>query len=406
MRGSAHPFVVWNFFHRRWSTGTIVVVSLGVGALAYYWGRRHAPAEKISDATPLIARETNSFEIRVASTATPAPTLASGLDSPLILLEERWSLCSRELRTPAIDEQKIACLREMAEQDPRRAMELALAESDFRLREKLRDAVLHGWAAKFPDEAAAWALELALGEQRTALEAVFSGAASRPDEAIRLSRALADRDAARAGEFGQLVIGALTADGAYEAALRFAGTDETPNRAAWFNATFFQWASHQPEAALKALGEISDPAARTAAFQGMVSGWAATNPVSLADYAIRLSPGEDRGQAFSQMFPEWVNRDPFEASEWMLRHFTPSTDMDAGMAAAATLPKLIAERPEVAVGWAENIADPALRTETLRKIAREWSQRDADAVRRFATATRNLAAEERKAFLDGLASVK
>src|SRR6185436_3739949 len=122
--------------------------------------------------------------------------------------------------------------------------------------------------------AAAWVLALPSGEQHAALGAVFAGAAGRPSELMRLGRQLGERFPEAAGEYGQLVINALTETGAYESAAHFAATDATPNREAWLNAAFFHWASHQPEAALKELGNMADSVARNAAFQGVVAGWA------------------------------------------------------------------------------------------------------------------------------------
>jgi hypothetical protein len=385
-------------FQRRWSTMSLIGASLVVGGLGYYFGGQQRVLEKKTTVTPVpeVARELVTREIVTTPISTesilPAPQLEK--------LEERWRVYLGEPRTPAVDGELADCLGKMAALDPKRAMTLALEQSDFKLREKLRDAVLRGWARVSPDDAAAWALGLALEDQRAALVAVLGGAAVRPEEAVRIGRMLSDGHPELAGEYGQLLIDALTETGAYREAVRFAYGDKTENQPAWLNATFFHWASHQPEAALQALGKISNPSARNIAFQGMIAGWAANNPVALAEYAMRLSPGTDRAQVLNQTLPEWVSRDPLGASEWMIRRFTPSPEMDVGVAAVATLPHLIADRPEIAVGWAENIAEPQLRIETFRQIAREWALRDAEGVRRFA-ATPNLSDEARNAFVEG-----
>jgi hypothetical protein len=403
MLRSFGPYFAAIFFQPRWPALAGLVAMLGVGALAYRAGVAHERGEK-TRATLSAAPTSNavvSFPVSREALSPQNPPRELALKKS----EDRWRRCIEQPRTPAVDDEKADCLSQLATLDPGRAMALALGESDFKLREKLRDAVLRGWATKFPNEPAAWALQLAPADQSTALAAVFSGAASRPQEAEKLARSLGGNFPDRAGEFGQIAITALTAAGAYESAVNFAAADPSPNRAAWLNAAFFHWAAHQPEAALRGLSAIAAADARGAAFQGLVTGWADANPAAFADYVMRLAPGEDRTQAFARTLPEWVSREPMEASEWMIRHFTPSTDMDSGVAAVALLPNLIASKPEVAVGWAENISEPSLRAETLRKIAREWAQRDADAVKHFLAITPNLGDDERNAFQDGLAGI-
>jgi len=70
----------------------------------------------------------------------------------------------------------------------------------------------------------------------------------------------------------------------------------------------------------------------------MILGWATANPAAVAAYAERLPPSEDRAQAMSQALPQWVSRDPIAASEWMINHYDPSPDSDAGVAAVVMMP--------------------------------------------------------------------
>src|SRR6185503_11550046 len=149
----------------RWSTAGLLVSTMLVGAIAYHLGGQRAPTKTNSLPPPVAAtvRETvpNRTVAREIVSAEPALT-----NSPLQKIEERWQRSVGQPRTPAVDDEKAQCLAQLAEIDPHRALQLALEETDFKLREKLRAAVLRGWAARMPDEAAAWVLNLPQADQR------------------------------------------------------------------------------------------------------------------------------------------------------------------------------------------------------------------------------------------------
>jgi hypothetical protein len=386
---------------RRWSTLSLTRISAGLGLLAFVGGHEAAsrPTALPSRVAPR-APSTGATAAALPAAALPpehrssAPVAAS--------FEERWERWSAGRRTPAREREMAAALEELATHDPERALALALGEGNFRLRQNLRIAVLRGWAAVFPAEAAAWALALPDGDRQLALAAVFAGAARQPEEAAKLGARLCAQEPALAGDYGQFLITGLTEAGAYETAAQFALADGSEHHGAWLHAAFFQWATHQPDQALAAFGEISDPAVRLPAFQGMILGWAMADPAAVADYAVQLAPGEDRSQAMSQALPQWVSRDPVAASAWMLNHFDPGPDLDAGVAAVATRPNLINWSPEIAIGWAESIAEPVLRANTLHLIAQEWAQQDTAAIRHFIASTPDLLTLDRLALLDGL----
>jgi hypothetical protein len=385
---------------RRWSTLTLVTVSMGLSTLAYFGGRevasrRSAYSTRID---PRVESNRPAAATLPADAAAPEPRSA---DPATASFDARWKQWSVGRRTPATEREMVASLEELAARDPDRAMALALSEGNVRLRQDLRHAALRGWASVSPDPAAAWALALPEVDRQTALEAVFVGAARRPEDALQLGQRLRKQNPELAGDCGQFLLNGLTEAGAYETAARFAMTDNSENHGAWLNAAFFQWATHQPEQALTAFGKISDPETRIPAFQGMILGWAMANPAAMAAYAANLAPGENRSQAFSQALPLWANRDPIAASEWMINHFDSGPDLDAGVAAVATMPNLVNLQPEIAVGWAESLAEPGLRANTLRLVAQQWAQRDAEAVRRFLAATPNLLAADRAALMEG-----
>lgn len=386
-------------FVRRWSTFSLVLASLGLGVIAYWWGR-HAGSRAIREAPP--AKMAESPSARDEKIVTPHP------DIPDLSSDRgfgaQWADWQNQPRTPATERNAEQALQDLAHHDPVRAMALALNESNPMLRERLRNAVLKGWAAVAPDKAADWTLVLPAADRRSALVAVFSGAVERPSEAARLGKKLCAQIPEEAGDYGQLLISALTESGAYETAAHFAQESTSEHGPAWLNAAYYQWAMHQPESALKAFGGISDRAARSHAFLGLTAGWAEANPAAVANYAVNLPAGADRAAALGQMLSQWATRDPLTASEWMLKNLNPSPDLDEGVAAVASLPSLVSQRPEIAIGWAESIADPALRASTLTTVARLWAERDPDGARRYLQSTGSLSAEEKEALTRGLAT--
>jgi hypothetical protein len=389
------------FLNRRWSTLFLLGISAILSTLAYVGGRETAFRRAVAS-----AGVGPNAQLKPGKNATAArePTTASQRFSASVKgdFAERWERCLTTRLTPASEREMAACLEELAAHEPERALALALRENNFRLRQNLRSAVLRGWASTASEDAAAWSLALPEGDRLLAIEAVFGGAAQQPEEAAKLGARLCAQDPASAGDYGQFLITGLTEAGAYETAAQFAASDKSTHHSAWLNTAFFHWSTHQPDQALAAFGKISDPELRGPAFQGMIMGWAMANPAAVAAYAVHLEPGENRSQALSQALPQWASRDPIAASEWMINHFDPSPDLDAGVAAVATMPNLVNTRPEVAVGWAESIAEPVMRANTLRMIGQQWAQRDAEAIRRFIASTPDLLATDRTALLDGL----
>ena len=315
---------------------------------------------------------------------------------------DQWQQLASARRTPDGEREMIAYLEDLATREPQRAMALALAEGNYRLNQNLRGAVLRGWASVSPDEAAAWALARPDGERQLSVEFVFAGAARLPELALKLATRLCANEPALAGDYGQYLIHGLTELGTYDAAARFAAENKNGGQDACLNLAYSEWAAHEPEQALAAFEKISNPQLRSFAFQGLIQGWVMANPATAAAYAERLAPGDERAQVINQALPQWACRDPLAASEWMLKHIEPGPELDAGAATVAAMPNLVNQRPEMAVNWAENIAEPALRANTLRVIGQQWAHRDPAAPRRFIENNPGLAPADRKALQEGM----
>lgn len=375
----------------RWSTVHVMIVGVVVGTAVWFATNRNATKQIAT------VRRLDSIAIRTRSLQAAADPHAADTEAgPTILSRD-----PRDRRTPSREREIGTALEDLARRDPQRAMKLALAEANFRLRADLRDAVLRGWAAVAPDEAAAFAFTLAAGDRQRAFEAVFTGAAHDPDADVRLGVKLCTEHPDVAADLGQFMITALTEAGAYDAALTFAVQDSTPNHNAWLNSAMYEWAAHEPGRAEAALERVTDPQSREAAFQGLISGWAAANPASLADYAMHLPMGDERARALAQALPQWANYDAASAAEWLNRA-DPAPDLDLGFATVATLPNVVSQWPESAVAWAQCITEPALRTNTLRMLGHQWAQTDPTALRRFIASMSEATTGDRSALLEGL----
>ena len=363
----------------RWSTFTLAVACLISGLVGY----RSTEIRIRRAATHAVANVG-----AVATSPVPAPSggdAESSVASP-VGPEDRWLELSAQAGTPARDRELAALLEAFARTDPQRALELAQAEGNWRLRAILRAAALRGWASVAPDAAGDWALTVRAEERREAVAAVLAGAANNPDEAVRVALRLCTADPEPAGDYGHAAVDSLADAGAFEAAVKFGaeiGADKFPFL---LKSAFFQWAQHQPDRALAALAKITDPSLHDQAFGQVAFGWAKADARALATYALTLPPGEKRTRAFAEALPHWVEKDPVAAAEW-IQQFDMGKDFDAGVASVANLQSLITGQPTVAMRLAGDITDPAARAHTMRTVFRRWATNDPAAARRFIEST-------------------
>lgn len=376
----------------------VLFVAVGLlGAVGGYLVGRHAAGTARAPSPAIAAAEPTSLP-----TQSVAPVeSASRPDPAAIDPEALWRrLSARHEPTPADEKAMAVALGALARRDPQRALSLALAEANLVRRALWRDTVLRAWAANDPESATQWALARREVDRVAAVTAVLHGAVARsPDEAAALGARLCTQDPAHAADYGGALIGALAEAGNFPVAVGFvAASTDTPLRIEQMNTAFQLWAQHQPGAAAAAVDAVADPRLRLEAFRGMAVGWATADPVSLANYAVNLPTGELRAQALSNALPRWVDQNPTAAAEWIGQH-DGNADFDMGVVAVAQQPGLIADRPETAMGLAESITDPALRTNTLHNLALTWAQHDVAAARRFIESSTDFSDMERKVLL-------
>jgi hypothetical protein len=354
-----------------------------------------------------VGRQSGRSDLKSAGSRPPPVSLAAKISaatepSSALLASPPASLTPDELKkfvaavsSPAAEADAIASLRTLAATDPMRALELAKSAPTPRQRDEFVRRALQGWASNDPLSAAQWALaHVRLGERRLTIEALFEGAAAKPDAAMEAARFLCASDPLLQSDHGNALVTALAQAGHFDLATEFAATGPANFRAYWLSTAFSRWAQYQPDAAVTAASQLPDDTARTEALQGVITGWAMSDPAALVTRADKLPAGETRAIALREGLQQWVSLDPVAASSWMDR-LDPSPDLDAGAAAVATTPVIVEKKPDVAASWAESIVDPELRANTLLDLIRLWAERDPAAARSYASNSPALRPETR-----------
>jgi hypothetical protein len=378
----------------RWPLLLTIATGLAAGVAGYLFGNTRSAtlsgAESQAPAELAEAADTNSIAALERKNRSGRSASASDWNN-------RWRAALARRNSPSRDREMAALIKELARTDHTHALELAAAEKNWRVRDLLRDAALHGWASVAPDEAGDYAVSLPPQDRRAAVAAVFRGTADTPDETTRQALRLCQADPGPAGDYGHAAIEALAEAGAFAEAVKFGqqiGAEKFPFL---MKSAFFQWARSQPREALAGCDQLEDSALRSAARNEVISGWAWAEPKALAEYGLKVESADDRKGALNAALPLWMEREPEVAINWINSH-NSGPEFDAGVAAAANLQSFIVNQPNTAMDLATRVSDPTLRKQTMRTVFRQWALADLPAARSYA-ANRKEAAE--RATLEG-----
>ncbi|HVM61963.1 MAG TPA: hypothetical protein VMV72_13965 [Verrucomicrobiae bacterium] len=386
-------------FPARCPTICLILVAAISGAVGFYSGRNSFSPAGHGEIAPI---PPDSAPVESKTQQAPAPSkiivprdAPPATDKP----DEQWNKLTSQPRTRMRDNQILAAIEDFAARDPKRAVALALAQTDLRQRLDMLRAALRGWARSDPDAAGDWAFShQPIIDKCDAATAVLTGAINNPDAAIRLFSRLSQIDPTKTRELGDSLIAAWSNNGDFSRAVAFAAQGDSPYRTEWLAAAFGEWSEYQPQTAVAEAMKLPNPDSRQSAVQSALARWAQHDPQGLAEYSLSLPEGQDKSAALTESLPSWAVNDPAAAAEWMNQQ-PSSPELDQGI---ATVARSFDGKPEVAVSWAESIANSQLRSRTLATIVRRWNDSDPAAARQYILTSTNLVAEDRSELLTGL----
>jgi hypothetical protein len=264
---------------------------------------------------------------------------------------------------------------------------------------------LRAWGEADPCSVVNWVLAQDADGRDAEMRAALTGAASQPATAIQIARQLLANDPDSGGAYAAMLADALGADGKFQEAVGFINGTASNDLENSVNAIFYRWAQSQPQAAMSAVNDHTDPQLRAAAFRQATTTWNANDPAGLAAYAATLPAGEDRDYALKAAVQNWSLQDPAGLADW-LNGLPPGAEFDAGVAAMIARTDAANRPPELAMQWVENIGDPSLRQSSLAQVMSEWNQSDPAAARQYVANAPWLDERQRELILNTIGMAK
>jgi hypothetical protein len=381
-------------FSQRWYRFVLAGFISAIVVSAFYAGRYSMRDYSISleqiSRTPEKNNPSQISSIAVGAMDSEAPPKPQNL-------EQRWSELSAQPATPSGENELAALIEKMAEQEPQRAISLAVAQTNLRLRAALLRSALKGWGSTDPEAAVVWTQSETAMDQGQAINALLQGAVRDPDKAINVTDTLIQNDSTRAGEFGGDLVSALTESGQFERAADFAASGPANRREDWILPAYSRWAEFQPQAAAASAMQIADPGLRATALNAVTIGWSPTDPKGVVDFARNNLPPEQQNAALSGALGLWADNDPAAAAAWINQN-NPGEASDTG-AARIAISSLLSQRPEVAFAWAEKIISAPLREETLTAVVDQLESTDPVSAENYIEHSATLTPEDRAPLL-------
>jgi hypothetical protein len=337
-------------------------------------------------------------------------------------------------------------LEQMAENDPLRAVDLALQPRAAGRSPWDLGSVLHVWLEQDSPAALAWLKSQPeeLRNRQTVRRAIVNAARSAPEAARELISLLPPgqaREQAYEGAFWQMADSdpealqrwlAAQPEGRESRSARLALARSLaaaePARAiqlleglkglsggehSAFNSVAQEYAQQDAQAAVAWAQKLSDPQSRKQALLGAVAGWAMKQPTEAAAFVSALPSGEGKSQAVGQVAQWWARADPEAALKWLgqvpnvtaqqeaLKRVLDSEAIQfAGQAAEviASLPASPAKlelfgklaenwarfNSEGALAWARDLNDAKGREAALKALVGPWAETDAKGAAEYA----------------------
>jgi hypothetical protein len=244
-------------------------------------------------------------------------------------------------------------------------------------------ATMTGWAAANPQEALAMLNQLPqeMQGQRDELTAsVISGLAHHDSGmATDLVLQLGREGNAKAGDLMELVAReTLRSKGPEQASIWVEALPDGPLKGTAMSRVAESYASKNPEAAAQWAQRFAsdDFASRTIEVIG--ARWAQGDPLAAVGWLESLPTGNAQMAGLRNVFGDWEDRDPAAAGEYLLA-MPQSAKRDSAISGFAT--GYAWQNPQLAIAWAQDIADPTLRQNSLIRSGQAFFTRDPEGAR-------------------------
>jgi hypothetical protein len=377
-------------FSQRWSTFSLVGIASMAASSFFFIGRisvhdRLAATGKGTSGA--LSAQVQAKDFRKTAAAID-PCSQPETEEP----KSAWARLSAEPRTPATEAEMTAAIGKMAEHDAQGAIQLAQAESNFRLRTTMLRAALQGWGKTDPDAATAWVQSQTVMDRDQAASALLQGVVQNPDKAANVTAVLMQNDPGHAAQYGSDLIWAFADSGQFSEAANFAANGAENNRADWMLAAYSRWAEFQPQSAVSSAVQLQDPDLQQTALNAVIVGWSPTDPQGMAEFALKNLSTDQQNTALSRALAFWADSDPAAAATW-INQKKPGAASDVGVAEIAMSPQL-AQTPDLAANWAKIITDPNLRSRTLAAVLQTWARSNPTAVRHYLETSSDVQADD------------
>jgi|GEM_PF-3249958 len=128
----------------------------------------------------------------------------------------------------------------------------------------------------------------------------------------------------------------------------------------------------QPAAAAARLANINDPEVLKTAVPEVAEGWAQDDPEAAVAFVTDYKENEQvYGRAMAKVIEEWAERDPYEAGQF-LNEQPASPELDRSVAEYSR--EVAKIDPAGAMSFAVSVNDEKLRSDTIRRVARDWKR--------------------------------
>jgi hypothetical protein len=149
-----------------------------------------------------------------------------------------------------------------------------------------------------------------------------------------------------------------------------------------------------PEAAARAVADMSSGPTQADAAQNLARHWAMSAPEPAAMWVASFPDGPARLQCLPELAGDWAGWDAAAASAWLR-----TLPADRALAKAVETFVAHATQPQAASEWVESIENEEKRYQAIEKIAHQWLPVDSEAAWRWLQQT-SLPADRKEKLLN------